>query len=161
MGRRSRKRGVSTMPEQRPREAAPRQRKQTWADRFIEAADQRPKPPWHPFPLIELCVLAGIVLIILGFANSGDRQGRMMLLTGLALASLAGLDTAIRDHWGGLRSHSMVLAGVPTVLVAGGLFFANLPWPAVIGGGLAMFALAFWCFRARFRTRSGGHSFRV
>jgi hypothetical protein len=162
MGRRSRKRGVSTTPDQRPQTVPPaRPRKQTWADRFIAAADERPKPPWHPFPLIELCVLGGIVLIVLGFANSGDRQGRVMLLTGLVLASLAGLDTAIRDHWGGFRSHSTLLAGVPTVLVSGGLFFAKLPWPAVLAGGLATFALAFWFFRSQFRSRSGGRSYRI
>ena len=34
---------------------------------FIAAGEQRPKAPWHPFPLVELCVLAGIVFIIVGF----------------------------------------------------------------------------------------------
>jgi hypothetical protein len=162
MGRRSRKRGVSTTPDQRPQTVPPaaRPRKQTWTGRFIAADDERPKPPWHPFPLIELCVLAGIVLIILGFIGASERQGRVMLLTGLVLASLAGLDTAIRDHWGGFRSHSMLLAGVPTVLVAGALFFVEVPWLVIIVGGLATFAGAFFFFRAQFRARSGGHSYR-
>ena len=170
MGRRSRKRGVTSAPGERagggegaggrPGSAASR-RDASWAERFVAAADERPKPPWHPFPLVELCVLAGIVLIVLGFLNAQERQGRVMLLLGLVLASLAGLDTAVRDHFGGFRSHSMLLAGVPAVLAASGIFFAGLPWPLVIAGALAVFGLAFWFFHGQFRTRSGGHSIKL
>jgi hypothetical protein len=103
----------------------------------------------------------GLVLIVVGFVTglSSDR-GRLALLFGLVLASLGGLDTALREHFAGYRSHSTVLGGLPAVLVAGGLFFARAPWAAVAGGAVVTFALAFWAFRTAFRRRSGGLSFR-
>ena len=94
--------------------------------------DERPKAPWHPIPLVELCVLVGIVLIVLGLIERDSPHGRALLLAWLALGSLGGLDTAAREHFAGFKSHTLVLAGVPTVLVAGVLFFLKAPWIAVL-----------------------------
>jgi hypothetical protein len=93
--------------------------------------DERPKAPWHPFPLVELCVLVGIVLIVLGLIDHDSAHGRAMLLAGLGLGSLGGLDTAAREHFAGFRSHTWALAGVPAVVVAGILYFLQVPWIAV------------------------------
>jgi hypothetical protein len=118
--------------------------------------DERPKAPWHPFPLVELSILVGIVLIVLGlFVVEGDR-GRILLVFGLALGSLGGLDTALREHFSGFRSHSMLIAGVPAVLVAGVLFFAGAPQIAVLLGTLAVFAVVLTVARSVFRNKSGG-----
>jgi hypothetical protein len=106
------------------------------------AAPERPKAPWHPFPLVELCVLAGIVLLILGLINFDTRQGRSMLLLGLALGSFGGLDTAAREHFAGYRSHTTVLAGVPAVGLAAILYFAQAPWPLVVAGAVLAFGVA-------------------
>jgi hypothetical protein len=151
MGRRSRARRAA-----QPTVAAPQ------APRPAPLSDERPKAPWHPFPLVELCVLVGIVLIVLGaiIGLSTDR-GRLALLCGLLLASLGGLDTALREHFNGYRSHSSVLAGLPAVLAAGALFFARAPWIAIALGAALVFAGGFLVFRAAFRRRSGGLSFRV
>jgi hypothetical protein len=106
-------------------------------------------------------VLVGIVLLVLGVVMGFDSdRGRLALLCGLVLASLGGLDTALREHFNGFRSHSSVLAGLPAVLAAGALFFARAPWIAVLGAGVVVFAAAFWAFRTVFRRRSGGLSFR-
>ena len=117
-------------------------------DKFrLPVTDERPKAPWHPFPLVELCVLVGIVLIVLGVIERDSPHGRAMLLAGLALGSLGGLDTAAREHFAGFRSHTLVLAGVPTVLVAGVLFFLQAPWIAVVAAAavtLAVCARALW-----------------
>jgi hypothetical protein len=107
------------------------------------AAPERPKAPWHPFPLVELCVLAGIVLLILGLINFDSRQGKTMLVVGLALGSLGGLDTAAREHFSGYKPHTTVLAGVPAVAVAAILYFTQLPWPVVTIGAVVTFAGAF------------------
>jgi hypothetical protein len=112
--------------------------------------EDRPKAPWHPFPLVELCVLAGIVLLILGLINFDDRQGKTMVLVGLALGSLGGLDTAAREHFAGYRSHTTVLAGVPAVAVGALLYFAELPWPIVSIGAVATFAGAFFLLSRRY-----------
>src|SRR5919107_2056134 len=130
MGKRSRNRPAPLAP--------PAKKPETFVDRFIAAGEQRPKAPWHPVPLVELCVLAGIVLIIVGFLDFDDRNGRLLLVMGVVLSSLAGLDTAVRDHFSGFRSHTLLLAGVPTVLAAAGLFYARAPWPAVLAGALVV-----------------------
>jgi hypothetical protein len=98
----------------------------------LPIADDRPKAPWHPFPLVELCVLAGIVLLVLGLIEHDSPHGRAMLLTGLALGSLGGLDTAAREHFAGFKSHTLVLAGVPAVVLAGVLYFARVSWVVVV-----------------------------
>src|SRR3954470_24224506 len=108
------------------------------APRPARLTDERPKPPWHPVPLVELSVLVGLVLIVMGFVSGIDgERGRTALLCGLALASLGGLDTALREHFAGFRSHSTLLAGLPGVVVAGALFFARVPCVAVLAGARA------------------------
>lgn len=159
MGKRSRKRptGPVRAPDVVPVSRPPGRRRpgQSRVDRLIEKADARPKPPWHPVPLVELCVLAGIVLIVLGIINRDDAQGRLAGLLGLVLAALGGLDTAARDHFSGFRSHSSLLAAFPavgaTIVLA---FIAPRPWVIVFGAILA-FAAGFWFFRSAFKKRAG------
>jgi hypothetical protein len=123
---------------------------------------ERPPAPWGSFPLVEIVVLIALVLIVSSFFVGGVRGGTM-LLAGLALGSLAGLELSIREHFAGYRSHSMLLAGA-VALVAMVLTF-------VIGGAsgvpvlilpvaVIVFAVAFWWFRRAFSRRTGGVSFR-
>ena len=158
MGKRARKRGEvapAAAGEGRAPAAAPVRRGGR------PSLEDRPKPPWHPVPLVELCVLAGIVLIVVGFVDFEDRQGRILLALGLVLASLAGLDTAVRDHFAGFRSHTLLLAGVPAVLVAGVLFYARVPWPVVVAAAAAAFIAGVIVFGKQFRRRSGGYAFKA
>jgi hypothetical protein len=137
------------------RATPPRKPGQSRIDRFIEQADARPKPPWHPVPLIELSVLAGIVLIVIGFIHHGDRQGRLAIVFGVALASLAGLDTALRDHFSGFRSHSALLGALPAVVVAFlGALLKVSPGVTLVAA-LVAFAAGFYLFRAQFKRRTG------
>jgi hypothetical protein len=95
--------------------------------------------------------------LVVGFDSD---RGQLALVCGVLLGSLGGLETALREHFNGYRSHSSVLAGLPGVLAAAALFFARAPWIAVAAGAALVFALAFWAFRNAFRRRSGGLSFR-
>jgi hypothetical protein len=92
---------------------------------------------------VELCVLAGIVLLVLGIISNDTRHGRAMIVAGLALGSLGGLDTAAREHFAGFRSHTSVLAGVPAIALAAVLYFLKAPWPALVVGAVIAFAVAF------------------
>jgi hypothetical protein len=151
MGRRSRARRAAAPPPP----VAPS------APRPAPLSDERPKAPWHPVPLVEISVFVGLVLLVVGFVTGiGTDGGRLALLCGLVLASLGGLDTVLREHFAGFRSHSSVLAGLPAVIVAGGLYFGRAPWAAVVGGAVITFGVGFWAFRLAFRRRSGGLSFR-
>jgi hypothetical protein len=153
MGRRSRKRGATEpapaggrTPEHNGRANAPA------PPRGRERAE-RPRAPWHPFPLVELCVLVGLVLLVWGLLRGGD-DGRILLVCGTALASLGGLETALREHFSGHSSHSVLLAALPAVLAAGVLFFAQAPWIAIPLTTAAVFAVAFTAARRAFRRRS-------
>ena len=115
----------------------------------------RPKAPWHPFPLVELCVLAGIVLIVLGLLSFDSDRGRAMLLCGMVLGSLGGFDTAAREHFAGYRSHSTMLAGVPAVGLAAILYFVAVPWPVVVAGAVIAFAAAVALLARAYERRAG------
>jgi hypothetical protein len=148
MGRRSRKRGGDMTPA--PATASP----PPLARRAAGRRDERPRAPWHPFPLVELCVLIGLVLLVWGLIRLDDDGGRVMLVCGMALASLGGLDTALREHFSGYASHALMLAALPAVLVAGVLFFAQAPWLAIPLAAVPVFAGTYVAARRAFRRRS-------
>jgi hypothetical protein len=116
---------------------------------------ERPKAPWHPFPLVELCVLAGIVLLVLGLLDFKSDRGKAMLVAGMLLGSLGGLDTALREHFSGYRSHAMLLAALPAIGLAAILYFAGAPWPAVSIAPLLVFVAALPLLLRAYRRREG------
>ena len=146
MGRRSRKRADAlARPAPAPaRPPAPRRRD----------GAERPRAPWHPFPLVELSVLIGLVLLVWGLIRRDDDSGRVLLVCGMVLASLGGLDTALREHFGGFASHALLLAALPAVVTAGVLFFAGAPWLAIPIAAMLVLAAAFVGLRRSFRRRS-------
>jgi hypothetical protein len=160
MGRRSRKRGESTRAE---RDAARRARALDPAPRprpGRPSASDRPRPPWGSFPLSELLILLGIVLIGWG-ALRGD-GGQETVLAGLVIASLGGGELALREHLAGYRSHTSLLAGVAAFIsvtvVALGLGPVRV-W-ILLALGVAVFTATFYAMRELFKRRSGGVGFR-
>jgi hypothetical protein len=155
MGRRSRKRGDSTRAE---RDAARRER--AVSPRPRRASTERPPAPWGSFPLSELVILLGIVLILWGAARGSG--GGEMIAGGLVIASLGGGELALREHMAGYRSHSSLLAGVAAfvavTVVALGLGPVRV-W-VLVALGLAVFAATFYAMRELFKRRSGGRGFR-
>ncbi len=80
---------------------------------------ERPRAPWHPFPLAELSILVGLIAVAIGAARG--EAGKTLLLVGVLVVVLGTLDTTIREHLSGYRSHAGLLAAVPTALVHGGI----------------------------------------
>jgi uncharacterized membrane protein YhiD involved in acid resistance len=102
-------------------------------------------------------------MLIGGFFVSGT-QGAVMIGTGLALGSLAGLELSVREHFAGYRSHTLVLAGTAAIAALAALFFlapSLLSPPLRLVAALAVFVLAAWGLTLAFRRRSGGLAFRV
>jgi hypothetical protein len=186
MGKRSRKRGVpersgadvpASSTSRAERDAARRQRAEAMARGDAPARrpprrrasgktsfEDRPPAPWGNFPLVEIVVLIALVLLVGSFLVDSTRRGPM-LLGGLALGSLAGLELSIREHFSGFRSHSALLAGAVAaagitltyfITKGGGAGVAVVP--VVVGG--VVFMAAFWLFRQAFSRRTGGVGFR-
>jgi hypothetical protein len=93
----------------------------------------------------------GIVMLVLGAVNFDSDRGRVLLVFGLALGSLGGLDTAVREHFAGFRSHTTVLSALPAVVTAAALFFAGVPWIVLVAAAALVFAAAFWALLKAYR----------
>lgn len=154
MGRRTRKRGgLTTRAERDAARRAPTPRRRQAAD--------RPPPPWGSFPLSELVILLGIVVMVWGFLSGRDR-GEERVAAGLVLASLGGGELALREHLAGYRSHSALLAGVAAFAVVTVVALTLGPvkvWVLLLAG-VAVFGGAFYAMRELFKRRSGGLGFR-
>jgi hypothetical protein len=130
------------------------------APRLRARLDEAPPAPWHPVPLVELSVLAGIVLIVIGFATSGDDRP-VYIFGGLALVSVAALELAVREHFAGYRSHTSLLSAVAAVLAAAALWLTPLPQEALLAAAVIVGALAFRTLRSAFAKRARGLTFRA
>jgi hypothetical protein len=184
MGKRSRKRGVpersaagvpASSTSRAERDAARQQRAEAMARGETPAPrrrsrsgktsfEDRPPAPWGKFPLVEIVVLIALLLLAGSFFVDSSRRGPM-LLGGLALGSLAGLELSIREHFGGFRSHSSLLAGAVAAVAITVTYFVTkgagagiAVIPVVVGG--IVFMAAFWLFRQAFSRRTGGVGFR-
>ena len=164
MGRRSRKRGDSTRAERdaarleraRREELGPRPR----ARPGRPSLHDRPSAPWGSFPLSELVIFLGIVLILVGAVQGSD--GARFIAAGLVIAGLGGGELALREHMAGYRSHSSLLAGAAALVVVTAVALGLGPvklWVLVLLG-IAVFAATFYAMRELFKRRSGGLGFR-
>lgn len=99
----------------------------------------------------------GLVMLVAGLFVGGPR-GTVLLATGMALGALAGLELSVREHFGGYRSHTALLAGFAAVAVLALLFygFPDLLSPTARVGvaGFVGLLAAFGLARA-FRSRAG------
>src|SRR3954468_11124574 len=171
MGRRSRKRGTrpaaSSAPAAAPgRRAASAPRPEAASPHaappsYKARPEEAPKAPWSPFPLVELCILAALVLIVAGLLTHGPRRVAL-LACGIALACAAGLELSVREHFAGYRSHSALLAGAAAVAVAVPLYLlTGLPQAVLLAVGVLVYSLGFLALRRAFQARTGGIGFRV
>jgi hypothetical protein len=153
MGRRSRKRAPTTRAERDAARRAPPVARRS--------ASERPRAPWGSFPLSELVILVGIVVIFWGLFSGGD-QGDERIAGGLVLASLGGGELALREHLAGFRSHSSLLAGVAAfvAVTAVGLGLGPVKVWVLLIVGVAVFGGTFYVMRELFKRRSGGVAFR-
>jgi hypothetical protein len=163
MGRRSRKRGGPTRPDttRAQRDVARAEPKARPRPRARASSRERPPPPWGSFPLSELIIFAGLVVLVWGLLSGSDGGGERVA-GGLVLASLGGGELALREHLGGFRSHSALLAGVATFVVVTVVVVTLGPlkmW-VILLAGVVVFGASFYWMRELFRRRSGGLSFR-
>lgn len=166
MGKRSRKRASDGPATPRrpaavpPAGTSPPRRHAAPVDRRSRTSEA-PPAPWSPFPLVELCILAGLMCIVIGFFAGGDRRG-LLLVLGFALVSLSALELSIREHFAGFRSHTTLLAAVAGLAPVVPLYLAtSLPQAVLLITGVVVFLVAFGVLRAAFARRAGGLAFRA
>ena len=97
-------------------------------------------------------------MLVVGFVIGGDR-GTLAIGTGLVLASLAGLELSIREHFAGYRSHSLLLAGLRLGRSSSGCSSTPAPTSIPVGARIAIGAAVFgggaWALAQAFRRRAG------
>lgn len=123
-----------------------------------EPTDGPPPPIWGSFPLSQLVVLGGLILLAVGVFTSNPTR----VLIGLGLGSLGGLELAVREHFSGYRSHTTLLAGIGFAITIGvtGYWFRWVVWACLLAA-LAVFAISAWLFRHRFIKASGGRAYKL
>jgi hypothetical protein len=144
----------------RPQSPGPSAQQRTRSEpaRRSAARDERPPAPWGSFPLQELTVLAGLVILLIGFFSASP----IAIAVGVVLGCLGGLELALREHFAGYRSHTFLLAGTAFVITVGTLlYFGGLVLLVCLIAGAVVFAIAFLALRSAFRRASGGLSFKV
>ncbi|HEY2217498.1 MAG TPA: hypothetical protein VGH21_08375 [Solirubrobacteraceae bacterium] len=117
---------------------------------------ERPRAPWHPFPLAELLIFVGLIAVAIGAARG--ESGKPLLFVGIGVVVIGTLDTTIREHLSGYRSHAGLLASVPTALFHGGAALAlyalgapRITWVLVpIAIDVPLFSVLLKMLRARF-----------
>jgi hypothetical protein len=167
MGKRSRKRGdveasVTTREERdaaRARRAAAAKASTGRSRPGRTSIDDRPPAPWGSFPLVELVVLLALILIVAGFIVRGERGGTM-IIGGFALGSLAGTELSIREHFGGFRSHTTLLAAVTGFLAGAVAYLITKDRTITPAVAILVFMPSFYFYRQAFMRRTGGAAFR-
>lgn len=163
MGKRSRQKQAETAQRNRERPADAKSKRRQYRERADAASrvaeakiKERPKAPWDPFPLMELAIFSGLVLLVIGVVI-GDNVGRGLVAAGVVLACIGGLDTVFREQFNGYRPHSGLIAG----LVSLGALMAStaiasigiIPRAAI---AIGVFGLLFPVLRRDFIRRSEG-----
>jgi hypothetical protein len=122
---------------------------------------ERPPAPWHPLPLSELLILAGAVAFVIAVSRLGRHGGSgagPLLLVGVLAVALGTIEVTWREHRSGFRSHTLLLALMPVVVLHSVvvLGFASLSKPSQIVNlgmfavDIAVFVFLFRLLRARF-----------
>jgi hypothetical protein len=161
--KRRKRRRSSAVP---PPVAKPKQRAPVEPAARRTARDERPRAPWGAFPLTELTILVGLVMLVVGFTRGGV-SGTLTIAVGITLAALGGLELAIREHFSGYRSHSALLALACAILTAAAvyalaavIFGSVIPLVPVVTG-VVVFVPVLVAMRNAFKRASGGLSFRI
>ena len=124
------------------------------------APGKAPQALWGSFPLSELVVLLALILLVAGFFIAGQRGGVMMIV-GIALGALAGVELAAREHFAGYRSHSLLLGAVAGMLTFVLLIVLGLSPVICTAVAVAVLGGSAWLLVQAFRRRTGGAAYKI
>jgi hypothetical protein len=116
----------------------------------------RPDAPWHPFPLSELLIFVGAIATVIGLVKlkHGLGSGGATLVAGVLAVLIGTVEFSFREHRSGYRSHTVLLALLPTVVIYTGslLVIAAFVSPVPVGLKVAPLALALPLFAVLFKA---------
>ncbi|MEA2151819.1 MAG: hypothetical protein QOI18_52, partial [Solirubrobacteraceae bacterium] len=144
----------------RAREASPRETG-TRGFKDPQSLGERPQAPWHPVPVSELLILIGAIATAIGASklSKQDTAGAATLVAGVAAVLVGTVEFSLREHRSGYRSHTILLALLPTVVLYTGTllvlsaFITPVPVAlkiAPLALALPLFAVLYKLLRARF-----------
>jgi hypothetical protein len=119
---------------------------------------ERPKPIWHPVPVTEIWIAAGMIAMVVGLARGQNVSAALPLVAGLGVIAVAVAELMAREHFAGYRRHTVLLAFLVAATVHGALVL--LAPVRLIGAGafaldLVVFAVACGLLDAAWRRRTG------
>jgi uncharacterized membrane protein len=126
-----------------------------------QSLGERPEAPWHPVPVSELLILIGAIATAIGASklSKDSSAGVPTLVAGIAAVLIGTIEFSLREHRSGYRSHTIMLALLPTVVVYTGslLLLSAFVSPVPVGLKIAplalavpLFAVLYKLLRARF-----------
>lgn len=149
----------STRREERAaREAIARERRR--AGRDLGRVGERPRGLFGGMPVSEVAILAGMIVAVVGVVE----HARVTIIVGLVICALGVVEVTGREHFSGYRSHTALLAAVPTVALEAivvGVFGdpSDRAWLLLVM--VPVFALLFFALRQRFRIARQARAARV
>lgn len=124
-----------------------------------QSLGERPQAPWHPFPLSELLIFIGAIATVIGLVKlkHGLASGGATLIAGVVAVLVGTVEFSFREHRSGYRSHTILLALLPTVVLYTGtlLVIAAFVSPVPVGLKVAPLALALPLFAVLFKVLRG------
>jgi uncharacterized membrane protein len=150
---------VQPRPRQRPK---PSRETRRGGFKDPQSLGERPEAPWHPFPLSELLILIGSIATVVGLTKlkHGLASGGATLVVGVVAVLAGTVEFTLREHRSGYRSHTILLAAIPAVVVYTGTLLVLSAFVSPIPSGLKVaplilalpvFALLFKLLRGRFK----------
>jgi hypothetical protein len=118
--------------------------------RVLGREGERPEGPFGGLPISELGILLGLIAAVIGFIKGGGPA----LIVGLIVCALGVIEITAREHFSGYRSHTALLAAIPSVAIEVGIVLAFKPRQRafLVLVVVPIFAGLFWWLRKRFLT---------
>jgi hypothetical protein len=103
---------------------------------------QPPKPVWHPLPVTEVCIAAGIVGMTVGLVRGGQTTAALPFVAGFCVTALGVFELTAREHFAGYRRHTTLLAFMCAATLHGASVVV-LPFQLIGLGAIALDLIAF------------------
>ena len=152
----------STRREERAERQAVTERTERAQSRQLGTVGERPPGLFGGVPVSEIAIFAGLVAIVVWLV----RGGTATLVVGLAVLALGVIEVTAREHFSGYRSHTTLLAAIPSVAIGIGLVTLigtdrRNRGPILLAVAAPVFALLVWFLRRRFQIARHARAIRT